>query len=196
MGPKVEAAAASSGHLRIGGQRPGRRGRDRRGPAGTVVVPIRRAEAAGSYPRPISESADPRCGYQLIPSVATGQCAQPGERGASHGVHAAVLLRDVVAWVRGASAGFYLFGRLPAWASARARSDHGRHARPGRRAEAHSTADPAGDTPGGHDRAAGQQALDYSEISMRQITQQILPAGLPPTTVWGRRDLRRAAAAC
>ena len=26
---------------------------------------------------------------------------------------------------------------------------------------------------------------DYYEISMRQISQQILPAGLPPTTVWG-----------
>jgi spore coat protein A, manganese oxidase len=27
--------------------------------------------------------------------------------------------------------------------------------------------------------------VDYYEISMRQISQQILPAGLPPTTVWG-----------
>jgi len=27
--------------------------------------------------------------------------------------------------------------------------------------------------------------VDYYEISMRQFTQQILPAGLPPTTVWG-----------
>ena len=31
---------------------------------------------------------------------------------------------------------------------------------------------------------AGKNA-DYYEISMRQIQQQILPAGLPPTTVWG-----------
>ena len=31
----------------------------------------------------------------------------------------------------------------------------------------------------------GGQNADYYEISMRQITQQILPAGLPPTTVWG-----------
>ena len=30
----------------------------------------------------------------------------------------------------------------------------------------------------------GKQA-DYYEISMKQISQQILPAGLPPTTVWG-----------
>ncbi len=27
--------------------------------------------------------------------------------------------------------------------------------------------------------------VDYYEISMKQITQQILPAGLPATTVWG-----------
>ena len=30
----------------------------------------------------------------------------------------------------------------------------------------------------------GKQA-DYYEISMKQISQQILPAGLPKTTVWG-----------
>lgn len=30
----------------------------------------------------------------------------------------------------------------------------------------------------------GKQA-DYYEISMKQITEQILPAGMPPTTVWG-----------
>ena len=31
----------------------------------------------------------------------------------------------------------------------------------------------------------GSQRIDYYEISMKQISQQILPAGLPPTTVWG-----------
>jgi len=31
----------------------------------------------------------------------------------------------------------------------------------------------------------GGQNVDYYEISMKQITQQILPAGLPATTVWG-----------
>ena len=31
----------------------------------------------------------------------------------------------------------------------------------------------------------GGNAADYYEISMKQISQQILPAGLPPTTVWG-----------
>jgi spore coat protein A len=34
-------------------------------------------------------------------------------------------------------------------------------------------------------RQPGGKPLDYYEISMRQITQQILPAGLPSTTVWG-----------
>ena len=31
----------------------------------------------------------------------------------------------------------------------------------------------------------GGKTADYYEISMRQISQQILPAGLPKTTVWG-----------
>jgi FtsP/CotA-like multicopper oxidase with cupredoxin domain len=31
----------------------------------------------------------------------------------------------------------------------------------------------------------GGKNIDYYEISMKQFSQQILPAGLPPTTVWG-----------
>jgi hypothetical protein len=31
----------------------------------------------------------------------------------------------------------------------------------------------------------GGTSIDYYEIAMRQFHQQILPAGLPPTTVWG-----------
>jgi spore coat protein A, manganese oxidase len=31
----------------------------------------------------------------------------------------------------------------------------------------------------------GGKNADYYEISMKQLSQQILPAGLPPTTVWG-----------
>ena len=31
----------------------------------------------------------------------------------------------------------------------------------------------------------GGKNVDYYEISMKQISQQILPAGLPPSTVWG-----------
>jgi spore coat protein A len=38
----------------------------------------------------------------------------------------------------------------------------------------------------------GGKNVDYYEISMRQITQQILPAGLPPTTVWGYGAVRSA----
>ncbi len=34
-------------------------------------------------------------------------------------------------------------------------------------------------------RLTGGKNADYYEISMRQFPQQILPAGLPPTTVWG-----------
>ena len=38
----------------------------------------------------------------------------------------------------------------------------------------------------------GGKNADYYEISMRQITQQILPAGLPPTTVWGYGAIKSA----
>ena len=34
-------------------------------------------------------------------------------------------------------------------------------------------------------RQRGGKPVDYYEISMRQITQQILPSGMPATTVWG-----------
>ena len=33
--------------------------------------------------------------------------------------------------------------------------------------------------------AKGGKPIDYYEISMRQFAQQILPAGMPATTVWG-----------
>jgi spore coat protein A, manganese oxidase len=38
----------------------------------------------------------------------------------------------------------------------------------------------------------GGKAVDYYEISMRQFQQQILPAGLPATTVWGYGALSSA----
>ncbi len=38
----------------------------------------------------------------------------------------------------------------------------------------------------------GGKNVDYYEISMKQITQQILPAGLSPTTVWGYGAVRSA----
>ena len=34
-------------------------------------------------------------------------------------------------------------------------------------------------------KLAGGKRADYYEISMKQFAQQILPEGLPPTTVWG-----------
>jgi hypothetical protein len=36
------------------------------------------------------------------------------------------------------------------------------------------------------------QAIDYYEISMRQFAEQILPAGLPTTTVWGYGAVKAA----
>jgi hypothetical protein len=33
--------------------------------------------------------------------------------------------------------------------------------------------------------ARGGKNIDYYEISVRQFSQQVLPAGLPSTTVWG-----------
>ncbi len=37
----------------------------------------------------------------------------------------------------------------------------------------------------GTKKMKGGKNADYYEISMRQISQQILPAGMPKTTVWG-----------
>ncbi|HEX9840388.1 MAG TPA: multicopper oxidase [Anaerolineales bacterium] len=36
------------------------------------------------------------------------------------------------------------------------------------------------------------RAVDYYEISMRQFAEQILPAGMPPTTVWGYGAVKSA----
>ena len=38
----------------------------------------------------------------------------------------------------------------------------------------------------------GGKPADYYEISVRQFSQQILPAGMPPTTVWGYGALKSA----
>jgi FtsP/CotA-like multicopper oxidase with cupredoxin domain len=95
--------------------------------------------------------------------------------------------RAFVAWVGGASAGFYLFGRLPGMAAPVALAQV-----PG------GTLDPAAipkfQTPllvppvmprADMLRQRGGKPIDYYEISMRQFEQQVLPAGLPATTVWG-----------
>jgi len=95
--------------------------------------------------------------------------------------------RTFVTWVGGAGAGFYLFGRLPGMSAPIALAQI-----PG------GTLDPGDVTkyvtpmliPPVMPRAAtlrapGGKPVDYYEISMRQISEQILPDGLPPTTVWG-----------
>ena len=95
--------------------------------------------------------------------------------------------RTFVAWVGGASAGFYLFGRLPGLSAPVALAQI-----PG------ATLDPTGIAKfrtamlvppvmpkAGTIVQRGGKNADYYEISMRQFPQQILPAGMPETTVWG-----------
>ena len=95
--------------------------------------------------------------------------------------------RTFVTWVGGASAGFYLFGRVPGLSAPVALAQL-----PG------GTLDPTDVTkfvtplliPPVMPRAdtitqRGGKPIDYYEISMRQFEQQILPASLPKTTVWG-----------
>ena len=64
--------------------------------------------------------------------------------------------RTFVAWVGGASAGFYLFGRLPGMSAPVALAQiPGGTLDPTIGAEVrHADADPAGDAQGGHDHAA------------------------------------------
>jgi spore coat protein A len=102
--------------------------------------------------------------------------------------------RIFVAWVGGASAGFYLFGRAPGASAPEALAQI-----PG------GTLDPA-DVPkfqtpllippvmprAGTITMPGGKPADYYEISMRQLSQQILPAGLPATTVWGYGAVKSA----
>jgi len=95
--------------------------------------------------------------------------------------------RTFVAWVGGAGAGFYLFGRLPGMSAPTALAQI-----PGGTLDPDSVRKfvtpmlippvmPRADTI----TQRGGKNADYYEISMKQITQQILPAGLPATTVWG-----------
>jgi FtsP/CotA-like multicopper oxidase with cupredoxin domain len=95
--------------------------------------------------------------------------------------------RTFVAWVGGASAGFFLLGRLPGMSAPAALA-----------AIEGGTLDPLTIPkyqtpmliPPVMPRAAtiimpGGKPADYYEISMKQISQQILPASMPKTTVWG-----------
>ena len=95
--------------------------------------------------------------------------------------------RTFVAWVGGAGAGFYLFGRVPGVSAPVALAQI-----PGGTLD--PTLVPKFKTPmlipPVMPRAdtivqRGGKNVDYYEISMRQFAQQILPASLPKTTVWG-----------
>jgi spore coat protein A len=103
--------------------------------------------------------------------------------------------RTFVAWVGGAGAGFYLFGRLPGMSAPVALG-----AIPGGSLDPLSVPKyqtsllippvmPKADT-----IVRRGQTVDYYEISMKQFTQQILPAGLPATTVWGYGAVKSASA--
>jgi FtsP/CotA-like multicopper oxidase with cupredoxin domain len=95
--------------------------------------------------------------------------------------------RTFIAWVGGAGAGFYLFGRLPGTSAPVALAQV-----PGGTLDPNEIAKFVTPmlVPPVMPRAAvitapGGKPVDYYEISMRQFQQQILPAGLPATTVWG-----------
>ena len=95
--------------------------------------------------------------------------------------------RTFVAWVGGAGAGFYLFGRLPGLSAPAALAQV-----PGGSLD--PTTVPKFRTalliPPVMPRAGtiaerGGKNVDYYEISMKQFAQQILPEVFPATTVWG-----------
>jgi hypothetical protein len=95
--------------------------------------------------------------------------------------------RAFVAWVGGASAGFYLFGRLPGTSApvALAQIPGGSlHPSAVQKYRTSMLIPPVMPTAGTIKLRGGKNA-DYYEISMKQFAQQILPAGLPATTVWG-----------
>src|SRR5829696_2700922 len=95
--------------------------------------------------------------------------------------------RTFVAWIGGASAGFYLFGRVPGMSAPVALARV-----PGGTLEPTDVAKFVSPmlVPPVMPRAAtlnqrGGKPVDYYEISMKQFAQQILPPSLPATTVWG-----------
>jgi spore coat protein A len=103
--------------------------------------------------------------------------------------------RTFVAWVGGAGAGFYLFGRLPGLSAPVALAQV-----PGGSLD--PTTVPKYQTPllippvmpKADTIVRRGQTVDYYEISMEQFAQQILPAGLPATTVWGYGAVKSASA--
>ena len=101
--------------------------------------------------------------------------------------------RTFIAWVGGAGAGFYLFGRLPGMSAPAALA-----AVPGGSLD--PTTVPKFQTPllippvmpKADTIVRRGETVDYYEISMKQFAQQILPASLPATTVWGYGAVKSA----
>jgi spore coat protein A len=101
--------------------------------------------------------------------------------------------RTFVAWVGSAGAGYYLFGRLPGMSAPTALAQI-----PGGTLD--PTTVPKFQTPllippvmpKADTIVRRGQTVDYYEISMKQFAQQILPAGLPATTVWGYGAVKSA----
>jgi spore coat protein A, manganese oxidase len=102
--------------------------------------------------------------------------------------------RAFVAWVGGAGAGFYLLGRVPGMSAPFALAQI-----PGGTLDPDDVAKYA--TPllippvmprAGTITMPGGKPADYYEISMRQFQEQILPAGMPATTVWGYGAVKSA----
>jgi FtsP/CotA-like multicopper oxidase with cupredoxin domain len=102
--------------------------------------------------------------------------------------------RAFVAWVGGAGAGFYLFGRVPGMSAPVALAqipggtlnpdDVDKYVTP--------MLIPPAMPKAGRITMRGGQPADYYEISMRQFEEQILPSGMPATTVWGYGAVRSA----
>ncbi len=94
--------------------------------------------------------------------------------------------RVFVAWVGGAGAGFYLFGRVPGMSTPQALAQIPGGSLDPLRIPKFKTAllvPPVMPRVGTF--RSGTKMGDLYEISMRQFQQQILPGTLPKTTVWG-----------
>lgn len=101
--------------------------------------------------------------------------------------------RAFIAWVGGAGAGFYLFARLPGMSAPAALAQV-----PGGTLDPTTVpkfqmpllVPPVMPKAGTIDRRGS--TIDYYEISMKQFAQQILPASMPATTVWGYGAVKSA----
>jgi FtsP/CotA-like multicopper oxidase with cupredoxin domain len=99
----------------------------------------------------------------------------------------ALSRRAFVAWVGGAAAGYYLFGRLPGSGrplALAAAPDGPLDALAIARFRTPLLVPPVMPRAGTIVQRGGKN-VDYYEISVRQLSQQMLPPGMPPTTVWG-----------